>query len=112
MMKTQQNIDALYERRKTAGGFESALIDAYMKADAGNAKILEEAFKGTRFDLLPKPKFDHGIETLRAAVRWADTRDEGYNFDKTAEELIEEYQIWADSTEYVPIDQHFLTRLQ
>ena len=50
-MKTQQHIDALYERRKTAGGFESALIDAYMKADGGNSKILEEAFKGTRFDL-------------------------------------------------------------
>ena len=51
IMKTQQHIDALYERRKTAGGFESALIDAYMKADGGNAKILEDAFKDTRFDL-------------------------------------------------------------
>lgn len=112
MMKTQRQIDALYERRKTAGGFECALIDAYMKADGGNTKLLEEAFKGTRFDLTPKPRFDHGIETLRAAVRWADMRDEGYNFDKTAEELIEEYCLWADSTEDVPVDQHFLTRLQ
>jgi len=111
-MKTQQQIDALYERMKTAGGFECALIMAYMKADGGNAQLLEDAFRGTRFDLLPKPRFDHGIETLRAAVRWADTRDEGYNFDKTAEELIEEYQIWSDSTEDVPVDQHFLTRLQ
>ena len=50
-MKTQNQINALYERRKTAGGFESALIDAYMKADGGNSKILEDAFKGTRFDL-------------------------------------------------------------
>jgi hypothetical protein len=50
-MKTQKQIDALYERRKTAGGFESALIDAYLKADGGNSAILEEAFKGTRFDL-------------------------------------------------------------
>lgn len=50
-MKTQQHINALYERRKTAGGFECALIDAYMKADGGNAKLLEDAFKGTRFDL-------------------------------------------------------------
>jgi hypothetical protein len=50
-MKTQEQIDALYERRKTCGGFESALIDAYMKADGGNAKRLEEAFKGTMFDL-------------------------------------------------------------
>jgi len=104
MMKTQRHIDALYERRKTAGGFESALIDAYMKADGGNTKLLEDAFRGTRFD--------HGIETLRAAVRWADMRDEGYNFDKTAEELLEEYGIWADSTEDIPADQHFLTRLQ
>ena len=68
-MKTQQQIDALYERMKTAGGFECALIMAYMKADGGNARLLEDAFRGTRFDLLPKPKFDHGIETLRAAVR-------------------------------------------
>lgn len=50
-MKTQEQINALYVKRKYAGGFESALIDAYMKADGGNAKILEEAFKGTRFDL-------------------------------------------------------------
>ena len=44
MMKTQQHIDALYERRKTAGGFEQALIDAYLRADGGNTRILEEAF--------------------------------------------------------------------
>jgi hypothetical protein len=50
-MKKQEQIDALYERMKTAGGFECALIDAYLKADGGNSKILEEAFKGTRFDL-------------------------------------------------------------
>lgn len=50
-MKTQKQIDALYDRRKYAGGFESALIDAYLKADGGNAKLLEDAFKGTRFDL-------------------------------------------------------------
>jgi len=111
-MKTQQQIDALYERMKTAGGFECALIMAYMKADGGNARLLEDAFRGTRFDLLPKPRFDHGIETLRAAVRWADMRDESYNFDKTAEELLQEYEIWADCTDEQPIDQHFLTRLQ
>lgn len=50
-MKTQKQIDALYQRRNTAGGFECALIDAYLKADGGNSKILEDAFKGTRFDL-------------------------------------------------------------
>ena len=90
-MKTQQHIDALYERRKTAGGFESALIDAYMKADGGNAKILEEAFKGTRFDLTPKPKFNHGVETLRNAAYWSGNRDEYLNDDKTAYQIIDEY---------------------
>lgn len=50
-MKTDQQLNALHERLKYAGGFESALIDAYMKADGGNSKILEEAFKGTQFDL-------------------------------------------------------------
>ena len=112
-MKTQENINRLYERRKTCGSFESSLIDAYLNADGSNSRILEEAFRGTRFDLLPKPRFDHGIETLRAAVRWANMRDEGYNFDKTAEELLEEYEIWADSTDTdCPMDQHFLARLQ
>lgn len=112
-MKTDEQLNNLHERRKYAGSFEAALITAYINADGGNSKILEEAFRGTRFDLLPKPRFDHGIETLRAAVRWADMRDEGYNFDKTAEELIEEYKIWNDSTDTdCPMDQHFLARLQ
>lgn len=90
-MKTQENINRLYERRKTAGGFECALIDAYMKADGGNSKILEEAFKGTRFDLLPKPKFNHGVETLRNAAYWSGNRDEYLNDDKTAHQIIDEY---------------------
>jgi len=50
-MKTQPQLDALNKRINTCGGFESALIDAYMKADGSNSRILEEAFKGTRFDL-------------------------------------------------------------
>ena len=66
-MKTQQHIDALYERRKT-GGFEQALIDAYLRADGGNTRILEEAFKGTRFDLTPKPKFNHGVNATQCRV--------------------------------------------
>jgi len=90
-MKTQQHIDALYERMKTAGGFEFALIDAYMKADGGNAKILEEAFKGTRFDLTPKPKFNHGVNVLRNAAYWSGERDEYLNDDKTAYQIIDEY---------------------
>jgi len=90
-MKTQQHIDALYERRKYAGGFECALIDAYLKADGGNARILEDAFKGTRFDLTPKPKFDHGVNVLRAAAHWSGERDEYLNDDKTAYQIIEEY---------------------
>ena len=90
-MKTQQHIDALYERRKTAGSFESALIDAYMNADGGNSRILEEAFKGTRFDLLPKPKYNHGVNVLRAAARWSGDRDEYLNDNKTAYQIIDEY---------------------
>jgi hypothetical protein len=90
-MKTQQHIDALYERMKTAGGFEFALIDAYMKADGGNAKILEEAFKGTRFDLTPKPKFNHGVNVLRNAAYWSGERDEYLNDNKTAYQIIDEY---------------------
>ena len=90
-MKTQQHIDALYERRKTAGGFESALIDAYLRADGGNTRILEEAFKGTRFDLTPKPKFNSGVETLRNAAYWSGHRDEYLNDAKTAYQIIDEY---------------------
>ena len=90
-MKTQQHIDALYERMKTAGGFEFALIDAYMKADGGNAKILEEAFKGTRFDLTPKPKYNHGVNVLRNVAYWSGERDEYLNDNKTAYQIIDEY---------------------
>ena len=90
-MKTQEHIDALYERMKRAGGFECALIMAYMKADGGNAKLLEDAFKGTRFDLTPKPKYNHGVEVLRAAARWSGDRDEYLNDNKTAYQIIDEY---------------------
>ena len=90
-MKTQQHIDALYERRKIAGGFEQALIDAYLKADNGNTRILEDAFKGTRFDLTPKPKYNHGVNVLRAAARWSGDRDEYLNDNKTAYQIIDEY---------------------
>ena len=90
-MKTQQHIDALYERRKTAGGLESALIDAYMKADGGNAKLLEDAFKGSRFDLTPRPKYNSGVEILREAAQWSGNRPEYMNDDKTAYQIIEEY---------------------
>ena len=90
-MKKQEQIDALYERMKTAGGFECALIMAYMKADGGNARLLEDAFKGTRFDLLPKPKYNHGVNVLRAAARWSGDHDEYLNDDKTAYQIIDEY---------------------
>lgn len=90
-MKTDEQLNALHERRKYAGGFECALIDAYLKADGGNSKILEEAFKGTRFDLTPKPKYNHGVNVLRAAARWSGDRDEYLNDDKTAYQIIDEY---------------------
>jgi len=47
----QDQINKLYERRKYAGSFEAALIDAYLKADSGNAQRLRDAFKDSRFDL-------------------------------------------------------------
>ena len=99
-MKTQQHIDALYERRKTAGGFEQALIDAYLRADGGNTRILEEAFKGTRFDLTPKPKYNHGVETLRNAAYWSGHRDEYLNDDKTAYQIIDEYLKMIKATRF------------
>ena len=90
-MKTQEQIDQLHERRKTAGGFECALIDAYMQADGANSRILEEAFKGTRFDLSFRPKFDHGVNVLREAAQWSGNRPEHLNDDKTAHQIIDEY---------------------
>jgi hypothetical protein len=96
MMKTQEAIDRLYERRKYAGGFECALIDAYLKADGSNAKRLEEAFRGTRFDLFMSDIPDNpleGVERLRAAAHWSGTRAEYLNDYKSPEQIIREYEI-------------------
>ena len=38
-------------RQKNCGTFESCLISAWFVADNINKKILENAFKGTMFDL-------------------------------------------------------------
>ena len=38
-------------RQTPCGSFEAALIEAWFKADMGNKKTLEEAFKNTNFDL-------------------------------------------------------------
>ena len=38
-------------RQGHCGSFESKLIDAWFIADAGNKRRLEQAFKGTAFDL-------------------------------------------------------------
>jgi len=51
---TQEQYDSLYERARRGGSFERALIEAYMKADGGNQKRLEEAFEGTMFNLKPR----------------------------------------------------------
>jgi hypothetical protein len=98
-MKKQEQIDALYERMKTAGGFECALIMAYMKADGGNAKRLEAAFRGTQFDLLRGEFPDNpleGVETLRAAAHWSGTRAEYLNDYKSAQQIIREYEQYSE----------------
>ena len=51
---TQEQYDSLHERARRGGSFERALIEAYMKADGGNQKRLEEAFEGTMFNLKPR----------------------------------------------------------
>ena len=38
-------------RQQNCGGFEYRLIEALYAADSGNKARLEEAFKGTMFDL-------------------------------------------------------------
>lgn len=43
--------ERLDNRTKNCGSFELHLIRAWFKADNINKKILEEAFKGTNFDL-------------------------------------------------------------
>jgi hypothetical protein len=50
-MIEQHTLDRLRERQKFSGGFETSLIETYLKADGNNKRILEEAFRGTMFDL-------------------------------------------------------------
>ena len=38
-------------RQNNCGSFEKRLIEAWFYADGNNKRILEEAFKGTMFDL-------------------------------------------------------------
>ena len=44
--------EKLQLRQQNCGGFEYRLIDAWYAADGNNKRILEEAFKGTAFDLV------------------------------------------------------------
>ena len=50
-MIDQKTLDRLRERQKFAGGFETSLIETYLKADGNNKRILEEAFANTNFSL-------------------------------------------------------------
>ena len=43
--------ERLEQRQKTCGGFMYRLIDTWYHADGNNRCILENAFKGTAFDL-------------------------------------------------------------
>ena len=51
MNRPQEQYDRLNARLPYAGGFEAALIEAWMKADDGNKTRLENAFDGTMFNL-------------------------------------------------------------
>ena len=51
MSRPQAQYDKLNARLPYAGGFETALIEAWMKADGGNKTRLEDAFDGTTFNL-------------------------------------------------------------
>ena len=51
MNRPQAQYDRLNARLPFAGGFEFALIEAWMKADDGNKTRLENAFDGTMFNL-------------------------------------------------------------
>ena len=51
MNRPQEQYDRLNARLPFAGGFEFALIEAWMKADDGNKTRLENAFEGTMFNL-------------------------------------------------------------
>lgn len=48
---TELQSDMLERRQRNCGSFEYALIEAWFKADTINKRILEEAFKDTRFKL-------------------------------------------------------------
>jgi len=51
MSRPQAQYDRLNARLPYAGGFETALIEAWMKADGDNKTRLEDAFDGTMFNL-------------------------------------------------------------
>ena len=51
MNRPQEQYDRLNARLPYAGGFEAALIEAWMKADDSNKTRLENAFEGTIFNL-------------------------------------------------------------
>ena len=50
-MIEQTTYDRLRNKQAHCRGFEFSLIETYFKADGNNKRILEEAFKGTAFDL-------------------------------------------------------------
>ena len=51
MNRPQEQYDKLNARLAFAGGFETALIEAWMKADDSNKKRLEDAFDGSSMNL-------------------------------------------------------------
>jgi hypothetical protein len=51
MSRAQEQYDKLNARLAFAGGFETALIEAWMKADDSNKTRLEDAFDGSSINL-------------------------------------------------------------
>ena len=63
MNRPQAQYDRLNARLPYAGGFESALIEAWMKADDGNKTRLENAFDGTMFNLKMTEQYNDDKQT-------------------------------------------------
>ena len=63
-MTDQEHIDHLHNELKYAGGFQTALIEAWFKADGGNKRTLEEAFPHDHRIPIGKPPIELSENTV------------------------------------------------